>query len=268
MIHSQKAEFCPNVQPNIVLVSDDSPLKTAVLAFLDEAGYGCTSTSCADLRSVFARQTFDAVILDTDQAETVSEVALEIIRESRAALWTRILTISSEITPASIRDFIDRHNFRRTSRANLQPELLAALQDMANQSVSKATFHSMQTAELRFDSSRGYLTDGFRGFRTNCRQLIFQHRASIVDLLIEPREDSGRIAITGQVMDSPKTEDVGRSTPVLLVSGIRTMSRTATNPLGEFSFDSTPLQEACVEIRLREGAWVSLNLGKLDWAIQ
>lgn len=253
----------------VLLVADDLSLRSLVSTFLAGIDCGCAAVSPAQVYSAFARETFDAVILDADQPESVIESDLSAIKECRPGLWTRILLVTSAQVSPSLKELIERHSLPHISREEVHRQLWTALQDLiAPQHIPKATFRNMQTAELTFDSSRGYLPEGLRGFRANCRQVIFQHRSSTVDLLIEPREDSGRIAVTGQVLHSHKRKADDEGLPVLLVSGIRTMTRTSTNQSGEFCFECAPLQEACVEMRLREGDWVSLSLGELDWAFR
>jgi hypothetical protein len=98
--------------------------------------------------------------------------------------------------------------------------------------------------------------------------LAYRHRNTTLDVLIELREGPTPIAITGQVLHSPKKSGELADLSVLLVSEMKALARTTTNQFGEFRLECALMEDACVEIRLREGEWVSLPLGKLDWAFR
>ena len=73
------------------------------------------------------------------------------------------------------------------------------------------------------------------------------------------------MSLTGQVLDG---ERKGRNDglPVLLVSSVGTLARTATNQFGEFHVECDFPQDLSLEIRLGERSWALVPLGKMDWA--
>jgi hypothetical protein len=255
-----------NKRYETLLISQDSSLASLVCGVLVSIGCGCKSATCAELNTAFAEENFDTVILDATLSETAVDTALFWVKESRPALWKRILVVSSLTNSHHIKELIERYGLPEIDRANVQRQLWPALQDLvAPQRRPEIPSHTKASAEMTFDSTSGFSPIGLRGHRAQCRQLIFQYQKSTVDILIEPRDDSGRIAITGQILHNPRSPEEDAGLPVLLVAGIRTMRRTCTNRMGEFYLECAPLQEASLEIKLREGGWVALNVGDLDW---
>jgi hypothetical protein len=256
-----------NKRYETLLISQDSSLASLVCGVLVSIGCGCKAATCAELNTAFAQETFDTVILDATLSETTVDTALSWIKESRPSLWRRILVVSSLTNSPHVRELIERYGLPEIDRANVRRQLWPALQDLiAPQPKPEIPSHTKTSAEMTFDSARGFSPTGLRGLRVECRQLIFQYQNSTVDILIEPRDDSGRIAITGQILHNPRSPERDGGLPVLLVAGIRTMRRTHTNRMGEFYLECAPLQEASLEIKLREGGWVALNVGDLDWS--
>lgn len=265
MLQSPILEALENERRRILLITGEASLRSLISTFLVTMGCACAAVSYTEVDTILERETFDAVLLDADHSQAATETVLFKIKESRPSLSTRILVIRSGLTAPQTIELIERHDLRQVSQENLLQQLWAVLQALfVPPHPAKLAAHRTRTAQIIFDSFRRPLPINLRGSRTNSRQLAFQHRSATIDVLIEPR-DAGRISITGQVLHSPGKKGEGDSLPVLLVSGMRTMARTSTNRFGEFRLECASLREACVEMRLREGAWVTLPLGKMDW---
>ena len=252
----------------ILLVTENQSLRSLISTFLVTMGCACAAASNAKLETILGRDTFDAVLLDADHSEIALETVLLKTQEDHPSLSTKILVIRSGLTAPETIELIERYELRQVSQESLLQQLWVVLQDIfTSPQQPKLAPHSMHTAQIIFDSFSWPAPIGLRGSRMDSRQLAYQHRSAIIDLLIEPK-GVGRIAIMGQVLQSPKQSSESDGLPVLLVNGMKTMARTSTNQFGEFRLEFAPVRDACVEMRLREGAWVSLPLGKLDWAIK
>jgi CheY-like chemotaxis protein len=268
MTQSLIPETTANEKRRILLITEEPSLRSLISTFVLTMGCACTAVSSADVATILEREAFDAVLLDADYSEIALETVLLMTEESRPSLLTRILVIRSGLTAPQTIELIERHQLRQVSQENLLQQLWAVLQDIfTSPQRSKLAPSNKHTAQMIFDSFSWPAPIGLRGSRTDSRQLAFQHGNAIIDLLIEPR-GVGKISIMGQVLNSSKKRGESDSLPVLLVNGMRTIVRTSTNPFGEFRLECAPVRDACVEMRLRKGVWVSLPLGKLDWAMR
>ena len=74
------------------------------------------------------------------------------------------------------------------------------------------------------------------------------------------------MSLAGQVMGSGMRKTENSGLVVLLLDGSKTVAWTATNELGEFQLEFDLLEDAGLQIRLGEGSWAAIVLGKMDWA--
>ena len=125
---------------------------------------------------------------------------------------------------------------------------------------------SVEVAELIFDSFRAGSPARVRSSHGSGRQLAYRHKNKIVDLLITPRVGSGRVLLAGQVAGSGMGMARNNCLVVLLLDGMTTVARTTTNQFGEFLLEFEIIEDPGLQIRLREGCWTAIPLGKMDWA--
>ena len=85
-----------------------------------------------------------------------------------------------------------------------------------------------------FDSFLQPVLDGTRSAGTGTRQMIYRADPYQIDVQIEARPDGNRLAVTGQLLDLSKPENVGRDVPVMLSNRRGNVIRTMTNQFGEF----------------------------------
>src|SRR5215470_16190771 len=221
--------------------------------FLVNMSCVCFRVSSNELDVILEREIFDAVLLEADHSQIPAKRALVIRR--------------SQTEPQEI-ELMDPHNVLKLSRKISIEGLWAALQDIFAQ-LSVVAPPSVITAQLIMDSSRLSAPAGLRGPASHSRQLVYRHESTTIDLLVEPRGSSRGLSITGQVLDSNWKSRENSSLPVLLTSGMRNQGRSSTNQFGEFNLEcesvESMLEDTCVEVRLGEGAWVSLPIGKMGW---
>src|SRR5262245_39928773 len=179
----------------ILLITEEPSLRSLISTFVLTMGCACAAVSSTEVAAVLERETFDAVLVDADYSEIAVETVLLMTQESRPSLLTRILVIRSGLTAPQTIELIERHQLRQVSQESLLQQLWAVLQDIfTSPQRSRLAPTNMHTAQMIFDSFSWPAPIGLRGSRTDSRQLAFQHRSAIIDLLIEPR-GVGKISI-------------------------------------------------------------------------
>lgn len=105
-------------------------------------------------------------------------------------------------------------------------------------------------ANLTYDSASDLLPQGARAHRAATRQMVFQAGDFCLDLHIDRELDSSRITLLGQLAN-PKDPRIQLSKlPVLILSGDKILTQTASNQFGEFALEYVPRQNLrlCVPI--------------------
>ena len=113
------------------------------------------------------------------------------------------------------------------------------------QSVTSRIF---QIARRVFDSYEQPL-EGVRSVGTIPRQLLYRAGSVDVDLRIEA--DDGRVSLSGQLLS--EAESFPEHTRVRLESGGAVRFSTATNDVGEFSFETVPEDTYHLALELPQG---------------
>lgn len=249
-----------------MLIAEDPSLRSLVSTFLVTMGCACAVVSNREeIDAIIEREKFDAVLLHADHPQLSVEQTLLKVEESRPSLRSRILVIRSAQTDAKTLELIERHDLRQVAQETLMYQLWAAVQELFVAPRSNPAPHVTEVAKKIFDSLRVPVPLGIRGIRTDCRQLAFQHENATIDLLIEPVETSGRVSITGQILHSAKSNRENDGIPVFAVSAMQTIARASTNEIGEFTLECESVEEVTVELRLGQGTWVSLPVGRMEW---
>jgi hypothetical protein len=89
---------------------------------------------------------------------------------------------------------------------------------------------------LVFDSNLQPALEGIRG-SVAARQLLYQTDQYYVDLRLEPRRESDRGCLVGQVMNRSGADWVAHGLAVRLKTGNLSLAETTANQFGEFQFD-------------------------------
>jgi hypothetical protein len=175
--------------------------------------------------------------------------------------------ISNGFTDRGMMELIERHDLLQLSQEGLVQQLWVTLQELfVSRRSWQAPLRSMGIPRIIFDSFWSPMPAGVRSLSSGGRQLAYQHKSTVIDLSIEFPEgsESDRTSLAGQVLDAEvKGKNDGLS--VLLVSGVATLVRTATNQFGEFHVQFESAEDVSLEIRLGERSWVLIPLGKMDW---
>lgn len=100
--------------------------------------------------------------------------------------------------------------------------------------ISKPHTSSSKLAELLFDSFRNPLQAGVRSSAVTVRQLLYGAGNYRIDFRLEPQDDSEKVAVVGQVLNTIDPAKTTPSVPVILFKGTKILSVSQTNSFGEF----------------------------------
>jgi hypothetical protein len=92
-------------------------------------------------------------------------------------------------------------------------------------------------AQLLFDSSRSPLPAGVRSGSVAARQLLYGVNNYRVDLRIQPQEDSDKVAVIGQILNSSDPDQAMGPLHVVLRKGKKIIAESVTNQFGEFHLE-------------------------------
>jgi hypothetical protein len=101
--------------------------------------------------------------------------------------------------------------------------------------------------QLVFDSNLQPAVAGIRG-SVAARQLLYQTDQYFVDLRLEPRRESDRGCLVGQVMNRSGADWVSDGIAVRLKTGNLPLAETTANQFGEFQFDFEAASDLSISI--------------------
>lgn len=110
-----------------------------------------------------------------------------------------------------------------------------------------ATPEASRGVRLVFDSNLQPAHAGIRG-SISARQLLYQTDDYYVDLRLEPRRESDRACLVGQVMNRSGKDTIARGVAVRLKTGNLPLAETTANQFGEFQFDFDAGGDLCISI--------------------
>ena len=256
----------PSVRRKALLVGAEPSVQGLISTFLHTMGWTCTAIQNKEQTpAILQREAFDAVVIDLGRSEKAAERAILAIKQIRPSLCDRMLVISHGAVDTRMLELIERYDLIHLSQDGLLPQMWIALQDLVISTRSQQATRAMQVARMIFDSFRYPAATGVRSSPSAARQMAYQHNKTIIDVSIEFAEGNGRMSLTGQVLDGER-KGKNNGLPVLLVNGMGTLARTATNQFGEFHVECDLPDVASLEIRLGERSWALVPLGKMDWA--
>jgi len=91
--------------------------------------------------------------------------------------------------------------------------------------------------QLLFDSSRSPLPAGVRSQGSAAQQLLYGLNNYRIDLRIQPQEDSDKVAVVGQILDSSDPDRAIGILHVVLRKGKKIIAESVTNRYGEFHLE-------------------------------
>jgi hypothetical protein len=115
-------------------------------------------------------------------------------------------------------------------------------------------------AELLFDSLRTPLAAGVRSTGTSSRQLLYGAGDHRIDVRMEPENDSDKVTLVGQILDSTNPGNGLEEVSVVLLAGRRVLASARTNRFGEFQLHCEIESRLELRVMLPEGKEVSVAL--------
>ena len=250
----------------VLLVTGDVSVRGLVSTFLWSMGCSCViAASAAELANV-EHSNFDAVLIDGADSAALVEQALASIRKLRPALAERILVLTGAVTDPELLELVERHGLRHMSQEILLQQLWTTLQEIfEGPRMGRLIPRSAQVTQLIFDRLYAPLPDGINSLQATGREIAYRHNDTIIDVVIEPTEESGLVSLAGHLVGAKISRDENKGLPVLLTDGMKTLARTRTDRFGEFRLEFDVVEDASLQIRLDGGSWASIPLGKMDW---
>jgi hypothetical protein len=115
-------------------------------------------------------------------------------------------------------------------------------------------------AHLIFDSLRNPLPAGIRAASAAPRQLLYGAGDHRIDVRFEPKTDSEKVSLVGQVLDSTKPEKGVQALPVVLLKDGQVLSECWTNQFGEFHLECSLESGLKLRIKLPDVAEILIPL--------
>jgi len=109
-------------------------------------------------------------------------------------------------------------------------------------------------ARLLYDSFREPLPAGLRTQQRLSRQALYQAGDYSLDLRLENKRGSSRVALVGQIQNRKQPGKRLGVVPVLLVSGKQILAQAVSNSLGEFQIEYAPTKRLRLSVPLRQTA--------------
>jgi hypothetical protein len=95
-------------------------------------------------------------------------------------------------------------------------------------------------AHLTYDSTLDLQPAGARANRAASRQMLYEAGDFCLDLRFDRERDSPQVMLVGQVANKKNPEFSVAKLPVLILSGQKVITQTASNEFGEFSLEYIP----------------------------
>jgi hypothetical protein len=199
--------------------------------------------------------------MDLHQTRTSAPQVLSALDKIGSSLRGRLLLITGERIDAQVSDLINRYSLPCVPRDRLFQELWGSLESLLRP--SSLLQRVMQAARLVFDSFLQPLPDGIRTSQLPTRRLVYEAGGLMADLWIEPKTDSRRTALVGQLVDSAKPDRRLDRIPIVLSGQKGPIAFATTNEFGEFHFDFDFESMLTLEMEPNGYQWVSVELPSL-----
>ena len=105
---------------------------------------------------------------------------------------------------------------------------------------------------MLFDSNLQPMTAGIRG-SVSARQFLYETDDYYIDLRLEPRRETDRACLVGQILTRRETQRPAEGFVVRLQKGKRSIAETSANQFGEFQLEFDGASDLCVSIGSKEG---------------
>lgn len=251
-------------QRKVLIISEESYAREDMRVLLRSMGCQCVLASSVQIGlAALEEENPDAAILELHQMRTCAPQVLSALDKIGSSLRRRVLLITGEHIDAQVSDLINRYSLPCVPRDRLFQELWGSLESLLRP--SSLLRRVMQAARLVFDSFLQPLPDGIRISQPQvpARRLVYEAGGLMADLWIEPKTDSRRTTLVGQLVDSAKPDRRLDRIPIVLSGQKGPIAFATTNEFGEFHFDFDFEPMLTLEMEPNGYQWVSVELPSL-----
>jgi CheY-like chemotaxis protein len=249
-------------QRKVLIIGEESHARDSMRVLLGSMGCQCVLASSVQLGlAALEEENPDAAIMDLHQMRTSAAQVVSGLDKIGSSLRGRVLLITGESIDPQVSDLINRYSLPCVPRDRLFQELWGSLESLL--SPSSLLRRVMQAARLVFDSFLQPLPDGIRTSQVPARRLVYEAGGLMADLWIEPKTDSRRTALVGQLVDSAKPDRRVDRIPIVLRGQKGPIAFATTNEFGEFHFDFDFEPMLTLEMEPSGHQWVSVALPSL-----
>jgi len=243
--------------PKVLLTGAHQLLLDNVRVLLGTMGCLCfVASSLEEAHAFLEKEKPEALILDAQLLDSSPVEVLATLQTIALRLQGRVVVLTHEQDDSQLLGVVEAYSLPKVPVDTLLQQLWPCLDSLLRRKTAgRRVKHS---ARLVFDSFVQPLADGVRSAQISDHRLLYESGDVLVDLSLEPRGDSQRVRLMGQILD-PAGPQL-RSAPVVLQGQTEPIETSTTNQLGEFQFDFDPRPDLRLEIGVRENHWLSIDL--------
>jgi CheY-like chemotaxis protein len=248
----------------VLIIGEESYAREDMGVLLRSMGCQCVLASSVQIGlAALEEENPDAAIMDLHQTRTSAPQVVSALDKIGSSLRGRLLLITGERIDAQVSDLINRYSLPCVPRDRLFQELWGSLESLLRP--SSLLRRVMQAARLVFDSFLQPSPDGIRILQPQlpARRLVYEAGGLMADLWIEPKTDSRRAALVGQLVDAAKPDRRLDRIPIVLRGQKGLIAFATTNEFGEFHFDFGFEPMLTLEMEPNGYQWVSVELPSL-----
>jgi len=249
-------------QRKVLIIGEESYARDTMRVLLGSMGCQCVLTTSVQVAlAALEEENPDAAIVDLHQTRSSTAQVVSGLDKIGLSLRGRLLLITGERIDPQVSDLINRYSLPRVARDRLLQELWGCLESLLRP--SSLLRRVTQAARLVFDSFLQPLPDGIRISQLPARRLVYEAGSLMADLWIEPKTDSPRTALVGQLVDSAKPDRRFDRIPVVLHGQKGPIALATTNEFGEFHLDFDFEPSLTLEMETSGYQWVFVALPPL-----
>jgi len=245
--------------PKVLMIGAHQLVLDNVRVLLGTMGCLCfVGTNLKEAHALLGKEKPEAVIFDPRLLDPSPAEVLAALHTIALKLHGRVVVLTCERDDSQLLNVAEAYSLPKVPVDTLLQQLWPCLDSLLHRKTARRRVK--HSARLVFDSSLRPLADGVRSAQISDHRLLYESGDVMVDLWLEPRRDSHRIKLIGQLLDPQKLGPQVRNAPVVLQGQTEPIETATTNEYGEFQFDLDPGPDLRLEIGVRENHWLSIDL--------
>ena len=244
--------------PKVLMIGAHQLVLDNVRVLLGTMGCLCVvGSNVKEVRALLEKEKPDAAVLDPQLLDSPPVEVLAALHTVALSLQGRVVVLTRDQDDSELLNVVDAYSLPKVPVDALLQVLWPCLDSLLHRNIARRRVK--HSARIVFDSFLQPLADGVRSAQISDHRLLYESGDVMVDLSLEPRRDSQRVRLMGQILDAKPGPQL-RSAPVVLQGQTEPIETSTTNELGEFQFDFDPGPDLRLEIGVRENHWLSLEL--------